>query len=256
MPSSHWSNRLAAFLVFLAVGVAFILTLAATPEGKLHNQKNTTHQQADNGNDEQQNPTNVVGWWRVAEDYVKAEDSLAQWLMMLLGIAGVILSGLAVFWVKKTLDVTRDVGRRQTRAYAGIEKAVVIASGPTGFRIAIVLKNWGNSPMREVDRRWILCTGEPSPPGDAEEHLRAIERVPDLAPQQSMTFYAPIPKDVIDASNLPEVAPAHQVRIAGRIDYTDVFGDRHTLRLSYKTNIGDRIAEGPLHMDEQHNFAD
>ena len=75
---------------------------------------------------------------------------------MLASLLAVVVSGLAVYWVKKTLEVTRgmardtrEMGERQIRAYLAVENVSVFV-GPEFIKIAWEIKNIGHSPAQHV----------------------------------------------------------------------------------------------------------
>lgn len=97
-------------------------------------------------------------WRSVMQRLVSSEDTLAQWLMAVFSILAVLVSGLAVYWVKKTYDATvemaadnRAIGQAQSRAYLTVEGVVVmLAPGDQFPFIKVVIRNSGQSPARRV----------------------------------------------------------------------------------------------------------
>lgn len=94
---------------------------------------------------------------------VRAEHSLAQWLIACLTLVATAISAVAVLLVLKTLNVTRDtliatqqmnlttrsIGEVQTRAYISIGETEVKIDD-TECRIDIVMRNRGQSPARRL----------------------------------------------------------------------------------------------------------
>ena len=97
-------------------------------------------------------------WWRHSGKVVSSEDTLAQWLMSVWSLLAVIVSALAVYWVKKTFDVTqrmaletREIGEAQASAYASIGEAkVLLISSSLQLSVSAEVKNSGASPALDV----------------------------------------------------------------------------------------------------------
>lgn len=95
-------------------------------------------------------------WLGLVPGWLYTEDSLAQWIMAVFGIAATFLSAVAVVLVKKTLDATREgvfetrrIGQAQTRAYLFSDKASY-AIRKENIQFVIEIGNSGNSPATEI----------------------------------------------------------------------------------------------------------
>ncbi|MEZ5872707.1 MAG: hypothetical protein R3D32_12885 [Nitratireductor sp.] len=95
-------------------------------------------------------------WIGLIPGWLYSEDSLAQWIMAVFGIAATVLSAVAVVLVKKTLDATREgvsetrrIGQAQTRAYLFSDKASY-AIRKENIQFVIEIRNTGNSPATEI----------------------------------------------------------------------------------------------------------
>lgn len=98
-------------------------------------------------------------WWHHTGTVVASEDTLAQWLMMIWSLLAVIVSGLAVYWVKRTFDVTqnmaldtRRIGEAQVRAYLDVQLSKVQAgqNGKSLWTFRVSLSNTGQSPASQI----------------------------------------------------------------------------------------------------------
>jgi len=79
--------------------------------------------------------------------------------MALLSVVAVVLSGVAVYFLWKTLQATRQmildtrrIGERQTKAYLGIGECQIMAgTDPSNISITVTVENSGNSPAIDVE---------------------------------------------------------------------------------------------------------
>jgi len=124
----------------------------------------SANSQADGGNQTQ--PSDNRWWWigRV----VYAEDTAAQWIMMLATIAAAYLL-LRTLWA--TQDMAREttrIGEAQVRAYLvfiGVRAALErdAAGNVTGIAFKGVMRNTGQSPAEAVDLRTVVRSAPPTP---------------------------------------------------------------------------------------------
>ena len=105
------------------------ITLFAVASGSLFRSANCykyyteIHQSEEAKNQNYENCTSPP-WVSVYKSLVTGGDGLAQWLMTIFAFLGLLLSALAIYWIKRTLEVTRDmaldqrrIGEAQVRAY-------------------------------------------------------------------------------------------------------------------------------------------
>lgn len=52
-------------------------------------------------------PCNAPEWWRMTQRLVRSEDTLAQWITAVLGFLSLIVSAVAVYFVRASLDLNR-----------------------------------------------------------------------------------------------------------------------------------------------------
>jgi hypothetical protein len=133
------------------------------------------------GDQQQQNESHF--WVREFYGWIYAEDSLAQWLMALLGIVATVVSVYALVWIGRTWDQarksanaaivaaeaavqanidTREVSQRQLRAYVTLDDIRPVNIGRPNhtdddLRIYIRWKNAGQTPARNI--RWDVNHG-------------------------------------------------------------------------------------------------
>lgn len=124
MLKRDWSNGFASGLIVAICAIALLfITIGAVENSGTRPPKQSTQCDAS----DQQCPQKNDGggyWWGVTKSLVSSEDTLAQWLMMVASLLAVGISGLAVYWVKRTFEITRDMakdtremGQMQVRAY-------------------------------------------------------------------------------------------------------------------------------------------
>ncbi len=102
-----------------------------------------------------------------------AQQDMSRWAFWMMIISGLtfLVTGLGIVWIKETLvetrravnsaddavEVTREVGRAQTRAYLSVHKASYFRNGKPGKEghnyVRLTIKNSGNSPARNVKVR-------------------------------------------------------------------------------------------------------
>lgn len=126
------------------------------------------YDQSSNANDghqeTKQEDCDTPQWWRSTQRLVSSEDTLAQWIMVFLSLASIIVSGVAVYlvWVSigKTNDaialareankISRESGKAQSRAYVSVEWAMVELNR-LNSKISIKVVNSGHTPALWVN---------------------------------------------------------------------------------------------------------
>lgn len=140
-----------AVRVIAALGAALLLLLfCASISQRYCNPNHAPSHYAGYGENSDQEGRNSPDWWCIAERFVSAEDSLAQWLLTVFSLFAVLVSGYAVHWVKKTFDATmtmaadtRRIGEAQVRAYIYLSGAEI---DPVANTLDVLFKNYGSSP--------------------------------------------------------------------------------------------------------------
>lgn len=94
-----------------------------------------------------------------AESNLIAQTEMARWaLYMLLTTAGMaVITGAGVYYVWRTLSVTREIGEKQVKAYLSItvvtvsvELAIMDRGEVAVWNLSVAIKNSGQSPARNV----------------------------------------------------------------------------------------------------------
>jgi hypothetical protein len=121
------------------------------------------------------NPKNVTIPVAAVDRFSPWRDSYAQWLMMIFSLGALGVSYWAVRLLNDTLqatreavrsaedavDVTRNIGEAQVRAYVMCSKCEVFLGGADNRPLAIVeIKNSGQSPAAAVQTKVFVRTGK------------------------------------------------------------------------------------------------
>ncbi|RUW60183.1 hypothetical protein [Mesorhizobium sp. M7A.F.Ca.US.008.03.1.1] len=209
-------------------------------------------------------------WVRELYGWVYAEDTLAQWLMVVLGGAASAISLYALIWLRRTWDQakrsadaacaavaeTRRIGEAQVRAYLAVRNVSfrVIEQTAGNDPVAAVsfsYHNTGLSPATRVTGRFILevfaaansktqitdATGfKFSSPKSQFQHL-----YPDVASAESESRKMAFEK--LDAKALCAFTSARFMTIAVWIElgFKDVFGEPATIVSSFRL-----VADTPI----------
>lgn len=194
----------------------------------------------------QYNPHEPMWDWRPYV-VITPGDTLAQWGMAIFGVIATILSGIAVFLLWKTLQitraavreaenatrtahdavsVTRDTARQQMRAYIGIKKAWMQWLGQELWAI-VAFENMGQTPAYN-GTNWMTACKDPAhfprTPPPYESRFT-------LGPRAPMEIHVCVPNvQPKDTENMTGANP--RIFVWGEIEYTDVFGSRW--RTSYR----------------------
>ena len=169
---------------------------------------------------------------------VTSKDTLAQWVMAIIGLVATGISAWAVVLLKQTLmqtsiattaaqdatAVTRDIGQRQVRAYL-IDLNVRVTNYRPGAlpTYYVTMKNTGQSPARSVR----VAFGSRHGLGDADQIrftglvLKKMVDVPagESGPQQ---FTVSIPIDPLIHAQV--LSGGTKIAVGGLSIYKDVFG--------------------------------
>ena len=91
-----------------------------------------------------------------SESDLKAQRNMAKWalLMLVATVAMAITTAFGVYYVWRTLNITREIGEKQVRANVAYSTYEVIDMSHTSYEadtgIRLVFKNFGASPAREL----------------------------------------------------------------------------------------------------------
>lgn len=237
----RWRNGLA---LGLAVGICLTLLIAIAFSGRgqiIHPEsdaKNETEKHEEQADEE----SHILPGLQEYGIHVTPSDTLAQWIMALLGLVATGLSAWAVVLLKRTLheteaavEVTRDVGQSQLRAYVSVSFAQFVRAGDSAVA-KIGIKNFGQTPAFNVVtwvhtwiERYPLEIELPRPePKDFESFSRA-----NLPPQTEVEHIQHHPKDINDFSRKEIQAGRAAFYVYGEVQYDDVFGVRRHTRYLY-----------------------
>lgn len=173
---------------------------------------------------------------------LKAQRYMALWafFMAAAGIVGLIVTGVGLYFIYRTLvasekatkaaveavNVTRDMGERQIRAYLAVENSTVrnLAVGQN-MKIEFSLKNSGQSPAKNVSVETIICFTDEDPnskklyfgtiPAGSRAHVSAGGDY-----RQFRNYETTIDQSVFDNITNGTI----HILFAGVIKYKDVFG--------------------------------
>ena len=164
MSKFNWRN---GFSVGLIAGIclALLLIFVLTSETSNPINRKTDKEQCDSSPEKcAQEDSGFNGSWSVAQRFVSAEDTLAQWAMAVLGLFATGISAYAVHLLRRTLDETAKVSNEtirsvdllqkgtvlQNRAYLNLSRTAVRRTRSDHVEIKIVLKNSGQTPANDV----------------------------------------------------------------------------------------------------------
>jgi len=205
--------------------------------------------------------------WRSEHD-LDAQRDMADWtfFMLVASSAGVLVTAIGVIYVALTLretraavreaeaatkaaeaavDVTRDVGIAQIRAYVAITKFVFRVSPNNKPCFEIMFANAGQSPTRNIEIRIIFSVTETLANPRIYESRELIHTMPDLVPGQER-------ERKITGFPLPENHPVligkgpKHLLVLTIAKYVDVFGGeredpfRHTAAYAPQANFKER----------------
>ncbi|MGB1236285.1 MAG: hypothetical protein ACPG5U_11190, partial [Planktomarina sp.] len=164
-----------------------------------------------------------------SEDDLNAQKNMARWalFMLLATIAMTLVTIFGVYYVWRTLAVTREIGQKQTRAYLGISKIDRdIAQGLHFFH----LDNSGQTPAYDVQVGRYVFQGQSVDWDKVDNELRDDPRNV-LNPGSGTILRVGI-----------SAAPAAEVIIAIKIVYIAAFKHKHVATEVYKNVLVNRSA--------------
>jgi hypothetical protein len=175
-------------------------------------------------------------WWRHSGTIINSEDTLAQWLMMVWSLLAVIVSALAVYWVKKTFDVTqrmsldtREIGEAQASAYASIGEAkVTLISSSLQLSVYAEVKNSGASPALDVRGEIAFCLEDGYSEVFSKEQQFYLGDIPSGGSfDLGGIFLSPV---AAESAASWQSAENPKIYIAARIYGSNVFGKKFVVR--------------------------
>lgn len=200
----------------------------------------------------QGNPTRYEYYDLRAQERVAHATDWIAWLTL----AACTLSALGLGALIYTLNLQREansIARRnsndQLRAYLHFDSSQIVRDQETGqLRAALVIRNFGQTPARQVVRAVLQGVGGEIPDDEVIDEFEAYEVMGDLGPQQSNTYYFFIDQELVERINSGDDPNARHVKWVGRVCYTDVFGRRFFTNFAFKTNPGEDIVPRVLHI--------
>ena len=182
-------------------------------------------------------------------------DTLAQWVMAITGLAALLISGLAAYFLWATLKLDRLSKQAELRAYLGIVDAGIIDRGEGDKLFEVILRNTGSTPAKNViarhGARALTSSGDFNDPP-------AVKRIGTVMPGA-----APIFNVVHDSENWPETLRFSRsdrsigFYVFGRITYEDAFGHPRWTEYRLQLNeVGDSIGTLALHICDEGNDYD
>lgn len=182
-------------------------------------------------------------WIREFYGWAYAEDSLAQWLMAILGFAATAISLYALIWLRRTWDqarrsadaafaavdaaieandAAREISRRELRAYVFPAVAKITGTNTLKPIVGVVFKNTGLTPAYRVSLRWRVDLKANT--DDFALGTALPVRYPNIGPGLECSANREISADKwADALN-GMGSPQYDFVAYGRISYVDAFG--------------------------------
>jgi hypothetical protein len=188
---------------------------------------------------------------RAQERVAHATDWIA-WLTL----AACVLSLFALGALIYTLNLQREANRiarrasnDQLRAYLHFESTTIVRDPERGgLRAALVIRNFGQTPARQIVTSTQEGVGSNIPDHEIIDDFGVYEIMSDLGPQQSHTYYFFIDDKLVERINSGDDPDARQIKWVGRVGYRDVFGRYFVTNFAFKTNPGETIEPRVLHI--------
>ncbi|RFC68092.1 hypothetical protein DY251_07365 [Mesorhizobium denitrificans] len=172
--------------------------------------------------------------------YFKLEDGYPQWLMAIAALVSVGVSLWAIYLLSETLkatrdavdsanqtvELTRDIGQAQVRAYLGIVAVAAFEChlhGDLSFQLRI--DNTGLSPARNVQHRSATLVAHDVP--DKSDFAFGSLSEMELAAQQNVNLYVPV--DIAAEGRQAVQEERQSIFIACEVEYFDVFNQQHQI---------------------------
>lgn len=185
----------------------------------------------------------------------------ATWLMLWATIASVFFVAIGTFLLVWTLrltreankaardavEVTREIGEAQVRAYVNVERAEVTGLAPNGrLRFYVNFKNTGATPAKNFQIRSMVGFKPGSIKHLKVRGLTEIDSLPGIVASDGSAFIDVTMEQPITDMEYSQIKSAGLgILIAGFVSYDTVFGQRK--RTVFKmTNVGWTSGGGPI----------
>jgi hypothetical protein len=169
------------------------------------------------------------------EKDLRAQESMATaaWAMFFATAFGVLLTGVTLWLLKKTLDATENsvsVVEAQVRAYlAGGNGDFIInqAGNSLGIGVALRIQNVGNSPALNVKTESFIGAFAPA---DVKEKGAFVNLIGTLTPSAETMFQVFFPFDMMEKQTKEWIMDkGYPITTATVLTWADVFGSDHSL---------------------------
>lgn len=187
-----------------------------------------------------------------AEKDLAAQQNMAFYALWLLAISTLTtgITAFGVWYVRRTLvetseavraaddavAVTREIGRKQTRAYVVVSEPSIDFKdvGGTQFLIVkIVFKNTGQTPAMKFGATFSAHFGWE----DEEPTLERPAGSAPLGPQDTFEISAETPNSFIICDTNGRISIERPIRIWGRAEYVDAFDDDRFVEFNYTAKV-------------------
>jgi len=166
-------------------------------------------------------------------------DGWAQWAMVVLSFFALGVSAWAVWLLRDTLkatrdavrsaddavEVTREIGQKQMRAYVNLQTADLHWSDEEPLQIKVIIENTGQTPARNVRRAFQEVIGPIGPPIALDPLPLENESGFSMRAKGEHAFF--VLTDIVMSDDLIDKIESEKwaIWLKGRIEYEDVFGD-------------------------------
>lgn len=196
-----------------------------------------------------------------AEQDLNAQRQMADWAKWMFYATAVVgaltvgVTGVGIYWVKETLAetqkavkaaedavaVTREMGERQMRAYIWIETSEMKDVGANKTPYAhIGIKNYGQTPAQILGHKsWLGLYHYPNI-GEIQYPDAGTVNPHPLGPSRENAIFPKMARALTQQEYDALKEGRAVFLIYGRVEYEDIFGDRHwiTYRMKHGGDIG------------------
>lgn len=236
----------------LGVGLALLFLVWSFPGFRNPAYQQDRYRNAKNSETGEVNPVTRPSIW---ETYTSPTDTYAQWIMAILSLVATSVSIWAVWLVRNTLEetrsatkaaegaveITRKMGRAQTRAYIHIDVIELReVNSEFGSYIWIGCRNFGQTPARCVNIKGRHNVG----PNGMINVFCAFELEPEevgrvLGPNCPIYSRLPIPTDHFENVRQLIETRKEPLEVCGAITYKDMFGKDCWTTFRYRFAVDD-----------------
>jgi hypothetical protein len=175
-------------------------------------------------------------------------------ISVIIGVLGMAALIYTLVLQRNNNEISDRIGRHQLRAYLHFESTIITQS-TKGLRASLVLKNFGQTPAHEIRRAVLQGIGGDIPDQEVITDFEEFSVMSNLGPQQTVTYHFDIDSDTVRKINSGADPDARHMKWVGKIFYRDVFGRQFFTAFAYKTNPGETIEPGPLHISPHGNYS-